>query len=360
MFKAELFSSMKLMLLLVVLVGQGCVSPEQATKNDPDPFERNKQFGRGVNIGNALEAPNEGEWGVTIQEEYFELMKKAGFDSVRIPVRWSSHAMKEAPYTIDKTFLARVDWAVDSALAQGLGVMLNIHHYEELYTEPIAHKERFMAFWKQLSEHYKGYPDTLFLEIFNEPHDALTPEMWNKWLTEAHAIIRKSNPTKTIVIGSANYNGIAYLEKLELPANDNNIIVTVHHYLPLEFTHQGAEWVNWDNPSKWMGTKWMGTDEEKKAMTDTFDIGAAWSKKHNRPLNLGEFGSYEKADMESRVRWTKFIADTAVERGMSFHYWEFCANGFGIYSPAKKEWRRPLLDAIIPAKKQGGMKSLGK
>jgi endoglucanase len=100
----------------------------------------------------------------------------------------------------------------------------------------------------------------------------------------------------------------------------------------------------------WPGTKWTGTAEEKKAMTDIFDIGAAWGKEHNRPINLGEFGSYSKADMESRARWTKFIADTAAERGMSLMYWEFCHINFGLYDPETKSWRKPLLEAIIPPK----------
>ena len=86
-------------------------------------------------------------------------------------------------------------------------------------------------------------------------------------------------------------------------------------------------------------------------MTDIFDLGAAWARKHNRPINLGEFGAYEKADLASRARWTKFIADSAIERGWSFDYWEFCAREFGIYNDATKEWKKPLLDALIPPKK---------
>src|SRR5512134_2270109 len=35
---------------------------------------------RGINLGNMLEAPNEGEWGLFVQEEYFDLIKEAGFD----------------------------------------------------------------------------------------------------------------------------------------------------------------------------------------------------------------------------------------------------------------------------------------
>jgi endoglucanase len=348
-----------------------------AKKASPDPFEQNKRLGRGMNFGNALEAPNEGEWGVTLKEEYFKIIKDAGFDSVRIPCRWSAHALKEAPYTIEKSFFDRVDWAVNCALSRNLLVMLNIHNYTELYTEPLAHKERFMALWKQIAEHYKDYPDTLLLEIFNEPDDAFTPDMWNDWLKEAHAIIRKANPTKTIVIGSANDSWLTYLKLLKLPEGDRNIIVTVHYYFPHEFTHQGAAWmthekivksiadmkfVNQEVPewatddwqgdsSTWLGTKWTGTDKEKKAVTDVFDIGAAWGKEHNRPINLGEFGAYVKADKDSRVLWTTFVAKSARERGFSYLYWEFCHENFGAYDQQTNQWKNYLLNALIPPEK---------
>ncbi len=339
-------------------------------KTSPDPFKLNKRLGRGVNLGNALDAPNEGEWGVTLEEGYFEALKQAGFDSVRLPVRWSNHALKEPPYTIDKSFFDRVDWAVNCALSRNLPIIVNVHHYIELYTDAPAHRERFMALWKQIAEHYKSYPDNLLLEIFNEPDDALTPQMWNEWLKEAHSIIRKANPTRTIVIGSANDSWISYLKFLELPEEDRNIIVTVHYYFPLSFTHQGAPWVapakiasfvkdmesihqsvpSWaavSDSNAWLGTKWPATEDENKAVMDNFDIAAAWAKENNRPINLGEFGAYNKADMESRARWTKFIADTAVERGMSFHYWQF-ASDFAVYDTKNKVWIKPLFDALMP------------
>ena len=77
-----------------------------------DVFAVNKALGRGINLGNALEAPKEGEWGVKLKAEYFTAIKKAGFATVRLPVRWSAHAGKEAPYTIDPKFAERVDWAL--------------------------------------------------------------------------------------------------------------------------------------------------------------------------------------------------------------------------------------------------------
>src|SRR5690554_1433954 len=66
--------------------------------------EFNKKLGRGINLGNALEAPAIGEWEVVLKEEYFSMIKEKGFSSVRIPIRWSAYAQTGAPYTIDQKF----------------------------------------------------------------------------------------------------------------------------------------------------------------------------------------------------------------------------------------------------------------
>jgi endoglucanase len=94
-----------------------------------DAFEQNKRLGRGVNLGNALEAPMEGEWGVALKEEYFSLIKSAGFDSVRIPIRWSAHASQTPPYTIDTAFFKRIDWAIDQALENNLQLVIDMEQY---------------------------------------------------------------------------------------------------------------------------------------------------------------------------------------------------------------------------------------
>jgi endoglucanase len=117
----------------------------------------------------------------------------------------------------------------------------------------------------------------------------------------------------------------------------------------MEFTHQGASWAQ--GSEKWLGTKWLGSENEKQQIAKDFDIVAEWSKKNGRPIFLNEFGAYEKADMDSRVRWTKFVADTAIERGFSFGYWDFCGEYFGICDPNTLSFRKPLLEALIPPKK---------
>jgi endoglucanase len=200
--------------------------------------------------------------------------------------------------------------------------------------------------WKQIAPHYKDYPDILLFELFNEPKRKFTPKLWNEFMKEALAIVRQSNPHRTVVIGPGENNIIPCLKFLDIPKDDRNIIVSIHYYFPLEFTHQGAAWITYTDANQWMGTRWAATDAEKKAVVDSFDAAVAWAKKNNRPINLGEFGAYEKADMESRARWTTFIVDTAVERGMSFHYWQF-ASDFAVYRTRDGTWIKPLFDALL-------------
>jgi len=54
---------------------------------EPSAAEMNRLLGRGINFGNCLEAPKEGEWGLTLEKEYVQKVKEAGFGSVRIPIR---------------------------------------------------------------------------------------------------------------------------------------------------------------------------------------------------------------------------------------------------------------------------------
>ena len=299
---------------------------------------------RGVNMGNMLEAPSEGEWGVTLQEEYFVLIKEAGFDFVRLPVRWSAHAEQDSPYTIDPTFFARVDEVVNWALERDLAVIVDFHHYEEMMWDPWSNKDRFLGIWKQVAEHYKDYPSHVLFELLNEPNDQLNASLWNQYLAESLAIVRETNPTRDVVIGPASWNAYDWVSTLDVP-NDEHLLITFHYYLPFQFTHQGAEWVAGSDP--WLGTTWTATDAEKAEITAHFDSVAEWAKRHNDVrILLGEFGAYSKADLDSRVRWTEYVRSEAERHGFAWAYWEF-ASGFGIYDPEARVWRDELLEGLI-------------
>jgi endoglucanase len=326
-------------------------SEMKAVFDDPF-FQRLKPaFGRGVNLANALEAPKEGDWGVVLKEEYFDRIASAGFDSVRLPVRWSTHAEASPPYRIDPKFFARVDWAIRQLLKRRITPIVNMHNYDELVREPDKHRQRFVALWRQIAEHYEGYPRALAFELFNEPNGNLTADKWNELLAETITVVRRTNPTREIVVGPVGWNGIKELPSLELPSlelpeKDRHIIVTVHYYNPFHFTHQGASWAGPDS-QQWLGTKWTGTPAEQREVRRDFDAAVTWAVQHHRPIWLGEFGAYSKADLESRVRWTRFVAEEALKRKMGFAYWEFCA-GFGIYDPKRHRWIDPLRESLLP------------
>jgi endoglucanase len=327
----------------LVLIG-GAFAGTARAADDKDAFHYNRLLGRGVNLGNALEAPREGAWGITLEADYFEQIKKAGFASVRIPIKWSAHAQDKAPFEIDAAFFKRVDWAIDQALSRGLVAVINVHHYDETYHDPDKHLPRLKALWKQIAERYRKQSERLYFELLNEPNDRLTDERWQKMVPQLLEVIRASNPERIVIVGPGQWNNLNHLDKLSLPEKDRRLIVTFHYYSPFPFTHQGASWVK--DSAKWKGTTWTATESQREALRKDFDKAAAWAKKNKRPLYLGEFGAYSAADMDSRARWTRAVAREAEKHGFSWAYWEF-ASGFGAYDPKARAWRQPLLKALL-------------
>jgi endoglucanase len=329
---------------LVAFSATAFIAAEARAEKTADIRAANKKLGRAINLGNALEAPKEGEWGVTLKPQYFKAIKEAGFDTVRLPVKWSAHAKAEAPYTIDPKFAERIDWAVDQALANKLNIIVNVHHYDEADANPDKHLARLIGLWEQIAARYKDRPAGVYFELLNEPHDKLIEGKWNAAIPPLLAAVRKTNPTRPVIVGPAQWNAIWALDKLQLPKDDRNLILTVHFYDPFQFTHQGAPWAK--GADKWKGQKWLGSDDEKAAIRKQFDKAADWAKTNDRPVFLGEFGAYQEADMESRARWTRFVTREAEKQGFSWSYWEFCS-GFGAYDPVKDAWRGPLKAALL-------------
>ena len=361
-------------LLLLPKEPPGEVTMDPPAAGELDVFEQNRALGRGMNLGNALDAPLEGAWGVTLQPYMFQILKDAGFDSIRLPIKWSNHAAAAAPYTIDPKFFARVDWAVAHALTRGLKIMIDIHHYgntgeDGIYNKPAEHHERFLALWKQIAEHYKDYPKELYMEVLNEPRQALEP-LWNQYMNEAIAVIRESNPGRTIVVGGIWWNKWDALQKLEFPAGDNNIIATFHYYNPYCFTLQdGQTWEAACKPpngdTKTAGTaSWptiypkvdptpeqTATQQRAKLESD-MAAAAAWGKSANRPLYMGEFGVSMVSDAKARVDYTASLARAAEKHGMSWAYWEL-ASTMGIWNSSKMAWDPTMLDALLPGSGSG-------
>src|SRR5437868_4961785 len=122
-----------------------------AAEPPADAAAANQALGRGIHLGNALEAPKEGDWGIKLEADYFKQIKAAHFDTVRVPVRWSAHAAEQAPYTIDADFFKRVDWVLDQCEANHLNAVLNVHHYDALDKDPDKHTARLVGLWQQIA-----------------------------------------------------------------------------------------------------------------------------------------------------------------------------------------------------------------
>jgi endoglucanase len=276
---------------------------------------------------------------------HFKIIKDGGFDTVRINL-YGFRQMDEK-LVLEPAWFKTLDGLVDEALEQNLNVVLDEHDYERCPDDTARCRKLVLAFWSQVAEHYKNAPDKVMFEILNEPNRAMDT-VWNSILAEALTIIRRTNPTRNVVIGPAFWNNISHLSELRLPKEDRHIIVTVHYYEPHPFTHQGA---TWGDPEwrKLSGIHW-GTPADLAKLDENFDKAEAWSKATDRPILLGEFGAYDKAPQEDRIKYTAAVARAAEKRGWAWTYWQFDSN-FVVYDIDKDAWNEPIYRALVP--KQG-------
>jgi endoglucanase len=223
----------RLATLLGAAAVAGCIPIPEVAKVGPPAVAKLR---RGINAGNALDAPSEGAWGPALDEAYFDYVAAAGFDHVRIPIRFSAYAATAAPYTVDPTFFARVDWAVDQAQQRGLTAIVDFHYFEELLANPEAQAPRFVGIWRQIAARYRGRPASVLFELLNEPTKNMTADKWNTILAQALAAVRAVDPTRKVIVDSVFWAAAKELPNLQLPAGDPNLIGNFHTYQPILFT----------------------------------------------------------------------------------------------------------------------------
>ena len=298
-------------------------------------------MGRCVNMANALEAPNEGDWGRRIAADDFAIIAAAGFDSVRIPVRWSGHAAAGSPYAIDPAFLNRVAAVVDLALAAKLNVLLDDHNYDALFTDPVGERDRLAGLWRQIATAFKDRPrDKLWFEIENEPHGQLTNAKLVATLSPALVAIRETNPDRPVVIGGDGYSNVDALSTLTLPTDDY-VVPTFHYYSPFEFTHQGAGWVT---PVPPVGRTYGGAADQAQLSADVQKVRNYIARTGKTPL-MGEFGAYETVPLAQR---TAYYAATRIgfeAAGTGACAWGYTSS-FPLYDSVAKAWLPGMLSAM--------------
>lgn len=339
MTKHGLHESLRLLSLAALVAGGISAQPQAFTPLDS--FEQVKLMSRGVNVL-GYDPLWQDSAKARFRDSHFQAIHDGGFQTIRINLQAFRHM--DASNRLSASWFHTLDWAVNTALANHLQVILDEHDFGICGTKLETCRPKLLAFWEQVAAHYKDAPNSVIFEILNEPNTQLTPEAWNSLLADSLAIIRKTNPQRNVVIGPGFWNGIHYLDKLVLPDGDRHIIVTVHYYLPMEFTHQGASWNA--ATAKLSGVKW-GTDAEKRRLEEDFAGVQQWSKKENRPILLGEFGAYDKGEMDSRVLYTAFVARTAERLGWAWTYWQFDSD-FVVWDMGKNSWVQPIWKALVP------------
>lgn len=305
------------------------------------------------NLGNTLDAiPDETSWGnPPATKALFDTIKAQGFRSVRLPVTWTAHQSATAPYTIDAAWTARVKQVVDWALADGLYVVLNVHHdsWQWIATMPTDHDNvlaRYKAIWTQVAAAFKDSPRTLLFESVNEPQfnnttDAQGSQYLGELNTAFHTLVRRSggnNATRLLVLPSLGSSPtqtrmdplVSEIEALD----DPNLVATVHYYGWYPFSVNIAG-----------GTRFDATAQQD--MTDTFARLKATLVDKGIPVYLGEYGllNYPDHNHPARVelgeadKYFEMLGHQARTTGVTTALWD----AFNFLNRSTFQWRDPEL-----------------
>lgn len=322
--------------------------PESGSPSDEEnktEEEGEKPIGHRIKGGINFEALQGGKSGTKGYKEYvydrkyWELVAEAGFDNVRLPVQLHDYIIGDAPsWDLDMEAMRWLDVAINHGLDCGLVVILDFHHscYKE---EP----EKFKRVWQQTAERYRDYPEELFFEIVNEPN-GVSHNYLNILQIETYNIIRETNPTRTIAFATNWFNSSAALDKTVIPGpeTDPNIIVSIHNYAPMDYSHAG------------MGGKYGAAKADfdpawEQTITNAVAKLADYEKQQGIPIWVSEWGAYQggsnwnKEDMSQYYSWwSKAFA----KYDIAYAVWEF-NHGFGVFNWDKQEWVDYLFDSLI-------------
>ncbi|HEY6975425.1 MAG TPA: glycoside hydrolase family 5 protein [Chitinophagaceae bacterium] len=305
-------------------------------------------------------------------EKDVQYLAGLGFDHLRIPIDemqlWHENGEKdEEAFSLLQDAL---NWCEKYKLKAIVDLhILRSHHFNEkvkpLWTQPAA-QERFFQCWRDLSAALKKYPvENVAYELMNEPV-ADDPEDWNKLVERAVAIIRQAEPTRKIVIGSNRWQSADTFDKLRIPPNDKNIILSFHMYEPFLLTHHEASWTNikdYKGPVNYPGA--IVNEGDLKNLPDSlrgvimrnetyytkdsiqkhFAKPIAVAKKYGLPLYCGEWGCLSTSPEKARLQWYRDIKSVLEANDIAWATWDY-KGGFGIINDENKE-EKELIQILV-------------
>lgn len=370
----------KLTTILALLLTIGGNAQAQELENAKQAVAN---MGVGWNLGNTLDAnvqtvtdiANDGYWGQQGLEsetcwgqpkttrELIQMMKKAGFGAIRVPVTWYNHMDKDG--NVDGKWMTRVKEVVDYVIDEGLYCILNVHHdtgadswnadgnltgYHWIKADPDnfeANVIRYSALWGQIALTFKDYDQHLLFEAYNEMLDAnscwnyptfgrdfdeeyekKSLEAVNNYAQSFVATVRSTgsnNETRNLIVNpyaaasggewGNNKHPQDPLEQLLLPLDNvqDHLIVEVHSYPSIT----------------------SGISSAKSGLDWTFNnLNEKLAKRLNVPVIVGEWGTSNVDNgsdyidrRETMIDFCDYFVKKAKEYGIATFYWMGLSDG---------------------------------
>lgn len=319
-------------------------APAQAQSAQAKPAPKSLPFGPCINLGGTLERKAEGLWGNTVLDRAdLERIRGAGFQSIRLPVRWDTRSSDTAPYAVDPAWMDRVQQVVDWAIEADLNVVLDSHHFADLFTDPDTKAPFHAAVWTQIAKRFADYPeDRLWFELENEPYGKPGSESVLHVLEGSLAAVRAVNPTRPVIMGGGGYGSLKAMLTMDLP-DDPHVWPTFHYYHPAPFTHQGAEWAGQSEPRT---LRTFGSEREYRALRRAGERVADYIERTGKVPFLGETGTYKIYNpLAERIEYLAAVNETFAPLGVGVCAWSY-EGPFGMYDPDEERWYPGMLEAM--------------
>ncbi|ORX51021.1 cellulase-domain-containing protein, partial [Piromyces finnis] len=302
-----------------------------------------KELKFGWNLGNTLEATcydsmdyskdqtaSETCWeNVKTTAQLYKTLSENGYNVFRIPVTWTGHFGVGPDYIINEKWMKRVHEVVDYAINTGAYAIIDVHHenWNYAFNDNLERAKKIeKALWTQIAQEFADYDEHLIFECLNEPRKVGSElewtggddESWN-FINELNAVcinaIRSSsgnNPLRHIMIPTyaASFNDTS-IEHLNLHREDNKIIVSLHSYTPYHFALDQSEMAY----SVYNDTTEIEID---------YVLNGIYSSlvSKNVPVIIGEFGTVNRNNYESRVKWARYYVKRAKAKGLPCILWD--------------------------------------
>jgi endoglucanase len=345
------------------------------------------QDGESMAIGNPDGSINaETAWGnPVVTKKTIKAVKEAGFNAVRIPIRWQCHITNAQAMSIDKAWLTRIKEVVDWCLQNDLKVIINTHHDKWLEGRPTnAYKEennqKLALLWLNIASEFAQYDYRLAFAGTNEVH---VRDNWGKPTSENLAVQNSYNQTFIDVVRATGGNNEkrhlivqTYVCNPDFGINNGDFIVPndiegngkdyisveFHYYTPWDYAGE-CKYNFWGNPYK---DKGEASESDEKTMSDFFDkVVSTWANQ-GLGIVMGEWGVSDRqkagqTDLihENMTYYCRFLVSEAKKRGFSTFVWDNNAFGsgpehFGIFDrrasmKVKADW---VLNGIMEGMKQ--------